>query len=92
MKILKFFLFLFMFCYICYHAFYGKRNVWNYFDKKVELSQLEEKIKEKTERNNRLKNKIDRFSDEKIDLDLLDEVSRDVLGTSGVKDEIIIVD
>jgi len=91
MKILKFFLFVFMFLYICYHAFYGKRNVWNYFEKKNELTKLDQEIEEKKSRNAKLQNKIDRLSDEKIDLDLLDEVSRDVLGTSGSKDEIIIV-
>jgi len=80
-----------MFFYICYHAFYGKRNVWNYFDKRNELSKLEHEIRTKQIRNEKLQNKIDRFSDEKIDLDLLDEVSRDVLGTSGAKDEIIII-
>lgn len=91
MKIFKFFLFFLMFCYICYHVFCGKRNVWNYFEKRDELARVEAKVEALKARNARLQTKIDHLSDEQIDLDLLDEVSRDVLGTSGAKDEIIIL-
>ena len=80
-----------MFLYICYHVFFGKRNVLNYFEKKDELARVEARIDGLKARNARLQKKIDHLSDEQIDLDLLDEVSRDVLGTSGAKDEIIIL-
>ena len=69
----------------------GKRTILNYFSKKEELEVEQSHLKSLIERNNRLKNKIKRISDESLDLDLLDEVSREYLGKSDRKDEVILI-
>lgn len=69
----------------------GNRTILNYFSKKEELEVEQSHLKSLIERNNRLKNKIKRISDESLDLDLLDEVSREYLGKSDRKDEVILI-
>lgn len=91
-KILKIALFLVIFSYIVYHIFTGKRNILNYIDIQKEVAAKKEQLKNLTKRNEKLKNKIDRLSDESIDLDLLDEVAREVLEKSNEKESIIIMD
>lgn len=91
-KILKIALFLVIFSYIVYHIFTGKRNILNYIDIQKEVAAKKDQLKNLTKRNEKLKNKIDRLSDESIDLDLLDEVAREVLEKSNEKESIIIMD
>lgn len=75
-----------------YHIFTGKRNILNYINIQKEVTAKKEQLKNLTKRNEKLKNKIDRLSDESIDLDLLDEVAREVLEKSNEKENIIIMD
>lgn len=91
-KILKIALFLVIFSYIVYHIFTGKRNILNYIDIQKEVAAKKEQLKNLTKRNEKLQNKIDRLSDESIDLDLLDEVAREVLEKSNEKESIILMD
>lgn len=91
-KVLKIALFLVFFSYIVYHIFTGKRNILNYISIQKEVAAKKEHLKDLTKRNEKLKNKIDRLSDESIDLDLLDEVAREVLEKSNEKENIILID
>lgn len=91
-KVLKVALFFVLFFYIVYHIFTGKRNVLNYIEIQKEVTAKKEQLEKLTKRNEKLKNKIERLSNESIDLDLLDEVAREVLEKSNEKESIIIMD
>ncbi len=75
--------------YFVYHVVSGARGVisWVKLSKKVE--QLENKAKRLKESNKFLENKIKYFRRDNLDLDLLDEQARSVLGFADENDIVI---
>jgi len=77
--------------YFIYHTFSGNYGLISYFnhqkqlaEKQTALIKIEEEVKDQ-------KNKVNKLKTNALDLDLLDEKSREILGTAK-KNEIIIYD
>lgn len=79
------------FLYFIYHTFNGNYGLISYFnhqkqleEKKTALIKIEKEVKDK-------KNKVNKLKTDSLDFDLLDEKSREILGTAK-QNEIIIYD
>lgn len=77
--------------YFVYHVVSGARGVisWVKLSKKVEM--LENQASELKESNKFLENKIKYFRRDNLDLDLLDEQARQVLGFANENDIVILL-
>ena len=81
------FLVLVMF-YLCFHAVSGERGVFALFKETRKLDKIQSELAEVKAQHDALEHKVHLLSDNSLDLDLLDEQARRVLGMAG-KDEIV---
>lgn len=66
--------------YLSYHALHGERGLSALFREQHERVQLQEELKEKREARHALELKVSHLRDNSLDLDLLDEQMRRMLG------------
>ena len=81
------FLVLVMF-YLGFHAVSGERGVFALFKETRKLEKLQTELTEVKTKHEALERKVRLLSDNSLDLDLLDEQARRVMGMAG-KDEIV---
>ena len=81
------FLVLVMF-YLGFHAVSGERGVFALFKETRKLEKLQTELTEIKTKHEALERKVRLLSDNSLDLDLLDEQARRVMGMAG-KDEIV---
>jgi cell division protein FtsB len=81
------FLVLVMF-YLGFHAVSGERGVFALFKETRKLEKLQSELAEVKAKHSALEHKVHLLSDDSLDLDLLDEQVRRVMGMSS-KDEIV---
>jgi cell division protein FtsB len=77
--------------YFAYHVTSGARGVLSWNKLQVEVVNLERELKILKEENAFLENKISLLRNDNIDLDLLEEVARSVLGLSYENDLIVML-
>lgn len=68
--------------YLGFHTFHGERGLYALFREKKELQLLEKELTETRVKRQQLESKVTRLRDGSIDLDLLDEQMRRMLGVS----------
>lgn len=73
-------LFVFAIFYLSYHALHGERGLSALFREQHERAQLETELKEKRAEREGLELKVSHLRDDSLDLDLLDEQMRRMLG------------
>ena len=76
--------------YLGFHAISGERGLLALFTESRRLEALKAELAEVTVRREALERKVHGLSDSSLDLDLLDEQSRRVLGMGG-KDEMVVL-
>lgn len=74
--------------YLGFHAISGERGVAALFREKRELAALQAELASVRAKREALEVKVARLNSESLDLDLLDEQARRVLGMAG-KDEVV---
>ena len=74
--------------YLGFHAVSGERGVLALFTESRKLAILKEELAEVSAKREALESKVRRLSDNSLDLDLLDERARIVLGMAG-KNEVV---
>jgi len=74
--------------YLGFHAVSGERGVWALFSESRKLEALKVELAEVTAKREALDTKVHHLSDNSLDLDLLDEQARTVLGLAG-KNEVV---
>jgi cell division protein FtsB len=74
--------------YLCFHAVSGERGVVALFKENRKLAQLKTELEKITAERNSLEAKVHGLSSNSLDLDLLDEQARLVLGLAG-KNEVV---
>jgi cell division protein FtsB len=74
--------------YLGFHAVSGERGVWALFSESRRLEALKSELAEVSAKRQALDSKVHRLSDSSLDLDLLDEQARVVLGLAG-KNEVV---
>lgn len=82
---------IFVACYFIYHIFTGARGAISWTILSKEVAQLEEELKNIKNENAFLENKINRLRENNLDLDLLEEQARTILGFAGKSDVIILL-
>ncbi|MDE3060426.1 MAG: septum formation initiator family protein [Pseudomonadota bacterium] len=82
------FLLVFVIFYLCFHAVSGERGLLALFTESRRLDALNAELTEVKSRRAAIEHKVQRLSDNSLDLDLLDEQVRAVLGKAG-RNEII---
>ncbi len=73
-------LFVFAVFYLSYHALHGERGLSALFREQHERAQLQAELKQKREQREMLELKVSHLRDDSLDLDLLDEQMRRMLG------------
>jgi cell division protein FtsB len=76
-------------CYFFFFAFFGDKGLITFFSLKKEVSNIEITKQELINKMENRKNMVGGMSSDSLDLDLLDEQSRRVLGYVG-KNEVVI--
>lgn len=74
--------------YLGFHAVSGERGVFAFFTESQRLAMLKAELAEVTAKRMALEKKVHGLSDNSLDLDLLDEQARNVLGMAG-KNEVV---
>lgn len=74
--------------YLGFHAVSGDRGLYALFSETRKLQLIEERLVEVREKHLALEHKVKLLSDQSLDLDLLDEQVRRIIGMTG-KDEIV---
>ena len=75
--------------YLGFHAFSGERGLIALFKESRKLDMLKSELAEVSQQREALDKKVKRLSSQSLDLDLLDEQARLVLGMAG-KNEVVI--
>lgn len=75
--------------YLAFHAVSGERGLYAWFRENKRLELLQAELRETTEKREAYERKIHLLRPESIDLDMLDEQARSVLGFVG-PDEVVI--
>lgn len=75
--------------YLGFHAVSGERGVFALLSETNKLASLKTELAEMKDKHESLEKKIKQLSDSSLDLDLLDERVRIVLGMAG-KDEVVV--
>lgn len=75
--------------YFLFFAFFGDKGLFTFFSLKKEVSNIGITKQELLNKMQNRKNMVDKMSSNSLDLDLLDEQSRKVLGYAG-KNEVVI--
>ena len=78
-------------CYFIYHTIYGSKGFFTLAKLSNELEQKKEKLAIITKEKSLLENKVNSFSDKNIDLDLLDQQARRILGYASPEETILII-
>jgi cell division protein FtsB len=68
--------------YLAFHTFHGERGLYALFREQKELQLLEKELTETKTKRLLMESKVSRLRDGSIDLDLLDEQMRRMLGVS----------
>lgn len=69
--------------YLCFHAISGERGIYALFKERRRLEVLHVELDKVTEKRVAMERKVRLMRSTSLDLDLLDEQSRDVLGYAG---------
>ena len=77
--------------YLGFHAVSGERGVFALFKETRRLDALQSELTEVKRKHEALEHKVRLLSDNSLDLDMLDEQARRVMGVAG-KDEVVIMD
>lgn len=77
-------------CYFLYHTFTGARGALSWTILSRDVEKLENELRILKQENAFLENKISRLREDNIDLDLLEEQARTILGFAQ-KDDIIVL-
>lgn len=75
--------------YLLFHVLSGERGVYALLKEQRKLDVLQAQLTQITAQRQALEKRVKLLSSDSLDLDLLDEESREVLGTAG-KDEVMI--
>jgi len=75
--------------YLGFHTVSGERGVFALLREKARLGQLQTQLVEVKEKRQELEKKVANLRSDNLDLDLLDEQARKVLGTTG-KGEVVL--
>ena len=75
--------------YLCFHAVSGERGVFAMLRENSKLDELKAELADVKAKRESLEKKARRLADSNLDLDLLDERVRSVLGVAG-KDEVVV--
>ena len=81
----------FLLFYLGFHAVSGERGLFALFKETRRLEQLQTELTDIKTKREQLESKVKRLSSSSLDLDMLDERVRSVLGLAG-KDEVVIFD
>jgi len=81
---------LFIFTYFSYHLVYGEMGYFSMREVNADLEKVETEHKELKAKRIGLENRVKRLRSDSLDLDVLDERSRDILGYVK-EDEVIII-
>lgn len=77
--------------YLAFHTVSGERGVFALMRERSKLDTLKTELAEIKSKRESLEKKVQKLSSNSIDLDLLDEQAKHVLGRAG-KDEVVIFD
>lgn len=83
-------LFSFAVCYLAFHALNGDRGLYAYLKQSRHLETSQHELEQLTARRADLENRVKLMRNDSLDLDLLDEQARRVLG-SAKKNEIVVI-
>jgi cell division protein FtsB len=90
-KILSLLVVLLIVSYVAYQIFSGNRGLLTMFELTKKKQKLEEKIIALEKQKETIESKVERLKPESLDIDLLDEQARSVLGY-GQKNETVIIE
>jgi cell division protein FtsB len=77
--------------YFLFHMFSGARGAISWARLNREVKQLEKELAALQEENAFLENKVALIRENNLDLDLLEEQAREILGMAGVNDIVVIL-
>lgn len=77
-------------CYLAYHAFIGERGFYAYLKQSRNLESTTIELAQIQAEREQLENRVHRLSDKSLDLDLLDEQARRVLGMAKPTEAVIV--
>lgn len=77
--------------YLVFHALNGNHGLYAYLKEQHKLEMQQIKLAELTEEQEELEQRVMYLSDDSLDLDLLDERARDVLGYSNPKERVVVI-
>ncbi|MCH2548078.1 MAG: septum formation initiator family protein [Alphaproteobacteria bacterium] len=79
-------------CYLAFHALNGERGLYAYLKQSRNLEVSQQKLAKFSHERKSLENRVHLLSDDSLDLDLLDEQARRILGTSNKQEIVVILD
>lgn len=79
-------------CYLAFHALNGDRGLYAYLKQSRHLESSQEELQSLVAKREELENRVHLMSSESLDLDLLDEQARRVLGSAGENEIVILLD
>lgn len=82
-------IFTILFTYFLYHTISGKYGFVSYLNMKYELSTKTQQLNQQEKELSHYRNKVDRMQSSSLDIELLDEQARKILGYAN-KDEAVI--
>jgi len=89
-SLLKPFLMAMSFAYIAFHTFNGDHGVYAYLKEQRKLEVHQEELQALHDKREQLEKHVKLMSPESLDLDMLDEQARSVLGFAG-KEEVVFI-
>lgn len=79
-------------CYLAFHALNGERGLYAYLKQSRNLEVSQQELAKLTQEREQLQNRVRLLSSDSLDLDLLDEQARRVLGSARESEIVIILD
>ena len=79
-------------CYLAFHALNGDRGLYAYLKQSRHLETSQRELAQLTAKREELENRVHLMSDGSLDLDLLDEQARRVLGDAKKNEIVVILD
>lgn len=77
-------------CYLAFHALNGERGIYAFLKQSRNLDVSQQELARLTDERKALENNVHLLSDKSLDLDLLDEQARRVLGKTNPQEIVVI--